>query len=63
MDQVVSPRHLTVETRVRPRSVHVEFVVDKVALGQVVLRVLRFSPVDIIPPWISTLKYLLEDEL
>jgi branched-subunit amino acid transport protein len=29
------------------RSVHVGFVVDKVALGQVFLRVLRFSPVSI----------------
>ena len=33
-----------------PGSVHVEFVVDKVALGQVFLRVLRFSPVNFIPP-------------
>jgi hypothetical protein len=31
-------------------SVHVGFVVDKVALGQVFLRVLRFSPVSFIPP-------------
>jgi len=30
-----------------PGSVHVGFVVDKVALGQVFLRVLRFSPVNI----------------
>jgi hypothetical protein len=33
-----------------PKSIHVGFVVDKVALGQVFLRVLRFSPVIIIPP-------------
>jgi hypothetical protein len=33
-----------------PRSIHVGFVVDKVALGQVFLRVLRFSPANIIPP-------------
>ena len=33
-----------------PGSVHVGFVVDKVALGQVFLRVLRFSPVNFIPP-------------
>jgi hypothetical protein len=32
-----------------PGSVHVGFVVDKVALGQVFPRVLRFSPVDFIP--------------
>ena len=33
-----------------PGSVHVGFVVDKVALGQVFPRVLRFSPVSFIPP-------------
>jgi hypothetical protein len=33
-----------------PGSVHVGFVVDKVALGQVFPRVLRFSPVNYIPP-------------
>jgi hypothetical protein len=32
------------------RSVHVGFVVDKVTLGQVFLQVLRFSPVNFIPP-------------
>jgi hypothetical protein len=31
----------------RPGSIHVGFVVDKVALGQVSLRVLRFSPLSI----------------
>jgi hypothetical protein len=33
-----------------PGSILVGFVVDKVALGQVYLRVLRFSPANIIPP-------------
>jgi hypothetical protein len=33
-----------------PESVHVGFVVDKVALGQIFPRVLRFSPVNFIPP-------------
>jgi hypothetical protein len=33
-----------------PGSVHVGFVVDKVALKQVFLRVHRFSPVNFIPP-------------
>jgi hypothetical protein len=33
-----------------PGSVHVGIVVDKVALGQVFLRVLRFSPVSFITP-------------
>jgi hypothetical protein len=31
------------------------FVVDKMPVGQVFLRVLRVSPVSIIPPWLSTL--------
>ena len=31
-------------------SVHVGFVVDKVALGQIFPRILRFSPVNLIPP-------------
>jgi hypothetical protein len=31
-------------------SVHVGFVVDKVALGQVLFQILWFSPVNIIPP-------------
>jgi hypothetical protein len=43
----------------RPRfavgSDHVAFVMDKVAIGQVFLLVLRLSPVSIIPPWFSTL--------
>jgi len=33
-----------------PRSVHVRFVVDMVVLGQVFLRVLRYSPVSTILP-------------
>jgi hypothetical protein len=33
-----------------PGSIHEGFVVDKVALGQVFLRVLQFYPVSIIPP-------------
>jgi hypothetical protein len=33
-----------------PGSVHMGFVVDKVTLGQVFPRVLRFSPVNFIPP-------------
>jgi hypothetical protein len=39
-----------------PGSVHVGFVVDKVALGQVFPRVLRFSPVIFIPPVIHYLE-------
>jgi hypothetical protein len=33
-----------------PGSVHVGFVVDKVALGQVFSRLLRFFPVNFKPP-------------
>jgi hypothetical protein len=55
MAQVVSRRPLTAEARVRSRSIHVWFVVDKVALGEVFLRVIRFSPVNIIPPSLSKL--------
>jgi hypothetical protein len=36
--------------RFDPGSVHVGFVVDKVALGRGFPRVLRFSPVNFIPP-------------
>jgi hypothetical protein len=37
------------------KDIHVGFVVDNVALGQGFLRVLRFSPVNIIPPSLSKL--------
>jgi hypothetical protein len=47
----LSPRRLGFD----PGSVHVGFVLDKVVLGQVFLRVLRFSPVSFIP---SVLHYL-----
>jgi hypothetical protein len=45
-----------------PGSVHVGFVVDKVALGQVFLLVLRLSTVSIIPPSFSIIIYHLGDE-
>jgi hypothetical protein len=47
MVQAVSRRPLTAAARVNPMG----FMVDKVALGQVFLRVLLFFPVNIIPPW------------
>jgi hypothetical protein len=50
MAQAVSRRPLTAEARFDPGSVHVGFMVDKVALGQVFLWVLRFSSVNFIPP-------------
>jgi hypothetical protein len=42
---------LTAVAWVRAQINPVGFVVDKVALGQVFLRVLRFSPDNIIVPW------------
>jgi hypothetical protein len=44
-----------------PGSVHVEFVVDKVALGQVFPRVLRFSPVNFIPPVLHYMEKLIKN--
>jgi hypothetical protein len=55
MAQVVSRQPVNAE------SLNVGFVVDKVVLGQVFLRVLRLSPVNIIPPWLSN-SYHLGDE-
>jgi hypothetical protein len=40
-------------------QIQVEFVVDKVTLGQVLLRVLLFSPIGIIPPFFHTFISLL----
>jgi hypothetical protein len=54
MAQAVSRRPPTAEARVR--SVHVGFVVDKVAVGQVFPRVFRFSPVNFIPPVLHSLE-------
>jgi hypothetical protein len=51
MAPAVVRRTLTAAAWVRAQSNPVGFVVDKVALGQVFLRVLRFSPVNIIPSW------------
>jgi hypothetical protein len=48
MAQAVSRRPLTETARVRAQVNAVGFMVDKVALGQVFLRVIRFSPVNII---------------
>jgi hypothetical protein len=50
MAEVVSQQSLTTEAWVHFRSDHVGFVVDKVALGQVFVRVLWCFPVSIIPP-------------
>jgi hypothetical protein len=41
-----------------PRLVHVRFVTYKVALGQLFLPVLQFSPVSIIPPMLHTHSFI-----
>jgi hypothetical protein len=51
--QVVSRQPVATEARVRPRVSPVRFVVDRVALGQVFVRVLRVFLVNVIPPWLS----------
>jgi hypothetical protein len=54
MAQADSRRPFTVGARVRGLTLtHVGFVVDRVAVEQVSLRVLRFSPANITPPWLS----------
>jgi hypothetical protein len=58
MAQVVSRRPLTAEARVSARVSPYGFVVDKVAMGQVFLRGLWFSPIHIIHSWISMLIYI-----
>jgi hypothetical protein len=50
MAHAVSRRPLSAAAWVRAQANPVGFVVDKVSLGQVFLRVPRFSPVNIIPP-------------
>jgi hypothetical protein len=50
----LSPRAAEFDTRI----VNVVFVVDRVALGQVFLPVLRFFPVTIISPFLHTHLYL-----
>jgi hypothetical protein len=50
MSQRDSGRPLTTEGRIRSQVSPCEFVVDKVALGEVFFRVLRFSPVIVTLP-------------
>jgi hypothetical protein len=44
---VVSHRFLTRETRIGPQEVHMVLVVDKVTVGQVLLRVILYFNVSI----------------
>jgi hypothetical protein len=52
MDQAISRRPLSAETRGAPRSVCIEFMAEKVTLGQVFLQILRFSLINIIPSFL-----------
>jgi hypothetical protein len=61
MAQAVSRRPLTAEARVHDR-ISVGFLLDKVALERVFVKVIRFSPVGIIPPWLSVFIYHVGDE-
>jgi hypothetical protein len=58
MAQAVSRRPMTVEARVSPCGI----CVDEVALGQVFLRVLCGFSVNIIPPLLSILIYLGDEQ-
>jgi hypothetical protein len=57
MVQEISHRPLIAEDQVRAPVSPCGFVVDRVALGQVFLRVLRLPLVTIILPWPSILIY------
>jgi hypothetical protein len=46
------------EVRIGTISVHVGFMVDNVALGQVFLSVLLFSSVSVIPPMLHTHSFI-----
>jgi hypothetical protein len=52
MAQAVSHLPVNTEAWFATGSIHVVFVVDTVAQGQVYLRVLRFSLASINPPWL-----------
>jgi hypothetical protein len=54
LSQAVSRLPLTAKFRVNLRSVHVTFVVDRVAVGLVFLRLLQFCRKTIIPPILHT---------
>ena len=49
MAQAVCRWSLTARSEIDPRSIHVGFVVDKLAMTQVFLRVLRVLTISIIP--------------
>jgi len=48
LSQIVKPRRLELD----PRTVRVQFVADKLALGQFSLKTHRFSTITIVLPWL-----------
>jgi hypothetical protein len=56
MAQAVSRQPVKGKSGFLSQSVHVEFVVVKVALGYILLRVLWIFPVSVIPPWLHTVR-------
>jgi hypothetical protein len=62
MAQAVSRRPLTAEDRVHARVSSCGICGGQIVTGTGFLRVLRFSLVSIIPPWLSRIVYHLRDE-
>jgi hypothetical protein len=60
MAQEVSHQYVKVEEPgIEPRLLNLGFVVDKVTLGHVALRLLRFIPIRIIPSVLHTHSYII----
>jgi hypothetical protein len=59
MAQVVTRRPLTAVARFRARVSQCGICVDQVTVEQVFLRVFRFYPINIIPPWLCILIYII----
>jgi hypothetical protein len=62
MARAVSRRPVAAKAMFAVGSLRVGFVVDKVALGQVFIRILLVFPLSITPPWLSVLIYHMRDE-
>ena len=58
MAEVISNWPVTMEFQVQSQVSHVIFVVDRVALGQVFVRLLRYSCISIVPPMSHTYFHL-----
>jgi len=58
MAQAITYPSVSLEAMLNPRQVHVEFVVDKVAVRQVFLSVVHIPPVTVIPPVLHTHSFI-----